>query len=70
MCIPATLLVLLVNLADGLHIVTSMLFGSLLPIFYTGFVLVGLSEYLAGKSGLFGKRFAMYKQMQRNEELE
>ena len=61
---------LIVNLADGLHIVTSMLFGSLLPIFYTGFVLVGLSEYLAGKSGLFSKRFAMYKQMQRNEELE
>ena len=52
---------LVVRLTDRLHIVMSMLFGSLLPIFYTGFVLVGLSEYLAGKSGLFSKRFAMYK---------
>ena len=51
-------MVLFVNLTEGIHIVTSMLFGSLLPIFYTGFVLVGLSEYLAGKSGLFDKRFA------------
>ena len=30
-----------------------MVLGSLLPIFYTGFVLVALTEHLAAKSGIF-----------------
>ena len=31
---------------------------------------MGVSEYLAVKVGLFERHFAMYKKMQKNEELE
>ena len=61
-----------------MSILTQMVLSSLIPIFYTGFVLVALTEHLAAKSGIFSSKRRIfhnttsndYRQMTKNADLE
>lgn len=61
MCLPATALVVVTNFSSQMHILTTMLLGSLIPIFYTGLMLVGFSEFVAAKLGFLEIRYTMRK---------
>mmetsp|Transcript_22429 Transcript_22429/g.27619 ORF Transcript_22429/g.27619 Transcript_22429/m.27619 type:complete len:151 (-) Transcript_22429:72-524(-) len=71
LCLPAAILSLVVQSSlSEMSLLTAMLLGRFIPIFYASFVLVALSEYVAIKMKLFDLKLSMYKRMHVDKDLE
>ena len=70
LCIPVGILFIVVKVMNDLSVVTSMVLGLLVPVFYAPFVLVAFSEHIATKLSLLQSSFTMYRHMRKNVEYE
>ena len=70
LCLPAIILAVIVKTLPDIAVVTNMVLSVFIPVFTASFVLIGLSEFMAARLGLFERHFAMYRKMHKNLEFE